>query len=269
MVSSRYSSSSKADVRKSEHHVSLGAAVRTGYSRLLVVGAITAISHNVHAHPNHGPSWGERYLKLEMSSEHLRVVYGLTFNARYGRQVRDIADTDDDGVITPVESVRYGKRFTKILSRDFELFVDDETCDVEWSRPFVATLEGQLRRGPVAFETAAKLELAPGRHQLLCTDRAEFEGIYRTTAKLVVGEEVKLLRAGRGPQPRRKELRLVFLDLPDESPPSPRVMSIELELPGYTSILDSSHPRWIAISGVGVLVVLLLGLVVRRFLKRG
>lgn len=242
--------------------------LRTGNSWLLFTAVVVVFSHDAHAHPNHGPSWGERYLKLEISPGHARVVYGLTFSARYGRQIREIADRDDDGVITRNETNQFGASFTKGLTADVLLDIDDEPRAVAWSPPFVATLQGKLRRGPVALETAAKVKLAPGLHRIVITESAEFEGIYRTTVKIVETEGVKLLRAGRGSHPRGTEHRLVFLDLPYEGPPSPRVVSVEVELPGPTGLMGSRETRWFIIGVVGVLVVLLLGWVGRRFLKK-
>lgn len=235
---------------------------------IVLIMAWSSPSREVGAHPNHGPAWGERYLKLEISSEGARVVYGLTFSARYGIKVRRMADEDRDGVITTSESEHFGARFIEGLERDVRFDVDESRRHLSFSSPFVAGLESPRGRGPVALESAAKLSLNPGSRRFVLTDASEFEGIYRTTAKLVVSDDVKMIRCGRGPRPARKELRLVFLDLPEEGAPPPRIITAEVELPRDAVILSPHLLMWIVICTVGVLLTVATGFVVKSRMKR-
>jgi hypothetical protein len=186
------------------------------------------------AHPNHGPSWGERYLKLEATADGVRVVYGLTVSARFGHQLRTATDSDRNGDVDEAEVATFGRNFAERLSKNVVLEVDDLAREEIWATPFTAGLGGPSAQGPIAVETSTTIEVPPGLHKVTIDDRAEFDGIYRTTAKIMAAPGVEIARAGKGRVPGAQELRLVFLDLPEDGPAPPRVITLELSVPGST-----------------------------------
>jgi hypothetical protein len=222
-------------------------------------------------HPNHGPSWGERYLKIDASTGGVRVVYGLTISARHGVQLRSMADRNRDGDVDQAEVEAFAESYTSRLSKNVGIRVDDRELDESWVTPFSAGLAGVGARGPVALETSTVLEVPPGVHVVSIEDRAEFEGIYRTTAKVVATEGVSIIRCGKGTSPSARDLRLVFLDLPDDGPPPPRIMTTEIAFPGRSWLAPRGRLGWILAMGSGLLALVVAAIVLgrRRLTARG
>ena len=241
--------------------------VATAFVLLVLICTATA-----QAHPNHGPSWGERYLKLDVAADGVRVVYGVTFVSRFGRKVRTLADADRNGRVDGGELELYGEAVTKRLAGDVQLTVAGDEKNLEWSAPFLGGLGGPLRGGPVTLETTAKVPLQPGTIRLLLEDGAEFDGIYRTTASIAVAPEVALIKGGRGPAPPGKRSRLVFLDLPSEGVPPPRVVTALVELPG-TPNHEGNGSLSIVMLGIGTVLLvgicLVLGVRLRHYRRKG
>lgn len=216
------------------------------------------------AHPNHGASWGERYLKLDIGENHLRCVYGLTIDAKSGRQIRDRANLNGNNEIDEQEASAFGALFIERLEADVALSIDDNEVELDWARPFAMGLIGRLGRGPVALETTAEVPLAPGDHRLRFIDRAEFDGIYRTTATLAVAAATKLLTAGRHENPSRVDTRIVFLDLPNAGQAPPRRLFADIVTPGASSSPGQSQENFAFLVLGALLLIAIVGLQLRR-----
>lgn len=219
---------------------------------------------SVSAHPNHGPSWGERYLKLEATADGVRVVYGVTVSARFSHQLRAAADADRDGDVNGAEVAAFGASFAERLSRHVVLALDERARDEVWATPFTAGLGGRSARGPIAVETSTSIAVPPGRHKVTLDDRAEFDGIYRTTAKILAAPGVAIAKSGKGPSPRAQDRRLVFLDLPEDGPAPPRIITIELAIPGSSGPEVPGWAVWLVVGGGGLVAAIAVGLWRRR-----
>ncbi len=221
------------------------------------------------AHPLHRPAMGERYLKLDLRQGHIRVVYGITYASRSGREVRREADIDGDGSIGEAEEERQIRGYRRRISRAVALTVDGEAVDLDWGEPFLGGFAGPVGAGPATVETWARVPLPPRARLIVLEDRAEFDGIYRTTAMIVTEGEVELERAGRGRAPTGRDDRLVFMDLPAPGPPPVRIVTIELLRPEEAEISGAAIRLWGFVGGVALLAVLgLLGLFLFRRVSR-
>ncbi len=210
----------------------------------------------VESHPNHGPSLGERYFKLDVRDDRVRVVYGLTYAARHGGRVRGDADANGDGHLDESEAQSFGEGYRSKLSTSVSLRVDGQPEQLSWSTPFLGQVIGPLGPGIVAIEMTSEIELTPGAHTLVLDDRAEFTGIFRTTAMTSIAPEVELTKAGRGEAPRGRERRVVYMDLPSPGEPPSRVFSVEAVLPGEPEV--SEEPPIASYLLLGGLVIILL-----------
>lgn len=213
------------------------------------------------AHPNHGPTLGERYATLSIGGGSGRLVYGLTFTSPHGLGERREADTDGDGRISEAERCARASAFVAAVGRAVVAEVDGRRTRLAWGEPFYGPADA-VRAGPLAVEVVATFDLPAGSRRVSLEDRAEFEGIYRTTVSIDAGPGVEIARAGRGTAPRDVERRLVFIDLPSAEPPSPRGVTVFLEREGRR---DSPGLPW-AFGAVGCvsLVLLALALAARR-----
>jgi hypothetical protein len=219
------------------------------------------------AHPNHGPSWGERYLKIDAAADGVRVVYGITVSARFGNQLRASADADRNGQVDEGEVTTFGRGFADRLAKNVVLEVGGRASEEAWATPFIAGIGGRGARGPIAIETSTSVALPPGTQKLTIDDRAEFDGIYRTTAKISAAPGIALLKSGKGRAPSAQDLRLVFLDLPEDGPAPPRIITVELSVPGGER---NGLAVWgiVVAAGVGFVVVVIAVALRRRRRRR-
>lgn len=206
------------------------------------------------AHPNHGPSLGERYLKLELRDDRLRVVYGLTYAARHGQRVRAQADADGNGMVTAEEERSHGDECRQQVSEAVKLTIDGRVRALAWNDPFLNAFTGPVASGPATIELTTEIPLGPGAHRLVLEDSAEFLGIYRTTTAIVVRDQAELLKAGKGRSPSGRDRRFVFMDLPSPGAPPTRIFTVEARLPGG-SALSGNEGRGLVLG-----IVILLGL---------
>lgn len=225
----------------------------------LIVGSLGFALHSgpAFAHPNHGATLGERYLKLDVRGDRVRVVYGLTYAARHGATVKGTADADGDGRVDDEESRRHGEVLRRAIKTGVNLLIDGVPAPLDWTPPFLGQLQGPVALGPVAVETTAEVTLSPGIHIVILEDRAEFAGIYRTTTTTVVAPDVELRRAGRGRAPRATTRRLIFMDLPTPGTPPARVISAEVGVPEEAA--TSAPSSWaLALGGTAAAIVMLM-----------
>lgn len=236
----------------------------------LILVAAALARRPAEAHPNHGPSGGERYLKMAAEPREVRLVYGLTITARFARTIRSRFDQDRDGLVDEQEGRRFGRELLERLERGVTATVDGTPLELEWEAPVTIRLAGPVGSGPLAVEVTSRPEMSPGVHLVTLRDRVEFEGIYRTTANITAAPEVELLRAGRGPSPGNLRPREVFLDLPSEGPPAPRRLALEARFPGGAPPSPAPEARWGIPVGAAVGVsVLVLGVLWWRRRRRG
>lgn len=234
---------------------------RRPISSALLCVAFILWPHPVFGHPNHGPALGERSIKLEISEGKGRVVYGLAYRAPVGRKLRFLADTDHNGSVDHAEAEKRGQVLSKTIAENTTLVAGGRSVSLRWQPLFVAQLEGRIARAPLAVESVATFVFAPSTKVFRLTDSAEFDGIYRTNARIAAKGEVTITKAGRGENPGRVEKRFVFLDLPSEGPAPARVLTALVALPEQPEQPPDESPRalwrWIG----GVILVLTCGVV--------
>ena len=184
------------------------------------------------AHPDHGPTLGERSLSLELHPSGAKLVYGLTFTDRFGLKLRLSADADRDGRLDDSERSRAASALAASVREGCRLLLDGTEVQPTWAEPYLGPAEGPIRPDPLAFELTGRVPLAGGRHRVTIEDRTELEGIYRTAVRIRAEPGVDLVAAGRGWEPSRLERSIVILDLPSPTAPPPRVVTAEVVLPG-------------------------------------
>ena len=180
------------------------------------------------AHPNHGPTLGERYLKLDLADHRVRIVYGLTYGSRTAAAIRTVSDTNGDGVVDASEAEARGRALIERLTAKVRIEARGRELAIRWRPPFIVGLAGPGARGPITMEAVGRTELPTGTERIVVRDRAEFEGVYRTVATVATDGTVTLLRAGEGENPSTLQRRVAYLDLPEDGPPPPRIFTVVL-----------------------------------------
>ncbi len=224
------------------------------------------------AHSNHGPTLGERYLKLDISVERVRTIYGLTYGSKHAAGIRSAADGDSDGVVSAEESETYGQLLLEQLVAEVSLDINGEPTVVRWGGPVIIGLAGAGARGPVTIEVTGSTDLPPGTERFVLRDSAEFDGVYRTTATLATTNEVTLIRGGEGLEPRTCLRRVAYLDFPEDGPPPARILSALVRGPAVAEPLQTRSWSRGSVSthvwGAGLLLSAVVVMIVWRRRRR-
>ena len=227
-------------------------------SLALLVATTLVYADVVDSHPNHGPSLGERYFKLDVREDSVRVVYGLTYSARHGDGVRRDADKNRDGQIDETEARGLGEVYRQKVSSDVTLSIGGQPKQLTWSQPYLGQVAGPIGPGIVTIELTAEAELGTGAQVILLDDRAEFTGIYRSTATTSIAPEVELTKSGRGAEPRGRERRIVYMDLPSPEAPPSRIFSVAAVLPGVPEATETNGGNLPLVGGLLLSLLLLV-----------
>jgi len=226
------------------------------------------------AHPDHGPTMGERYLRLEVDEDRARLVYGLTYTARFGRNVRAARDQNSDGRIDEGEHSAIAREHARSIGAGVEARVDGQVQTISWAETYVGPVDGPITATPLAIESSGTIALDSEATHLSIHDGAEFEGVYRTSAEIEAVRGVELTAAGRGLEPSGRVVRTTFLDMPSAGQPAVRVLSARFTRPLHprsSARNENGHPAMGSLGpkmALALLGLICLGIVVRRW-RRG
>lgn len=227
-------------------------------SRAVVVAVVVLVGvalvgvPRAHAHLGHVILNAERYLKLDIADDEVRVVVSLTLGASEGQRVLRAADTNQDGQVDRSEADRYLDEWGTGLATELPITVEGHPRAATWSEGFLSP-RGPVRAVPVTVELVAHVPLGGGVETIRVTDRMVRRDVYdRTDVAFRTRDEARLLASGADADPsgvvRELSYQGGFLD----GAPVPLVARVE------TPVRPSRRPPlWVA--GVGLLVLVLLG----------
>ncbi len=148
-----------------------------GFAGSLLLSAVTYQSAS--AHLGHVVERAERYLKLDVQSEAVRVVVSLSLGpTEMGRIMAD-ADADGDGQVSASESEQYMAAWGEGLREELPIQVDGQPVEATWAEAYFDPM-GVVGPRAGAVEMAATIPLAPGEHTLAFQDRMRVETFDRT-----------------------------------------------------------------------------------------
>ncbi|MFW6052198.1 MAG: hypothetical protein ACODAU_13550 [Myxococcota bacterium] len=154
------------------------------------------------AHLGHVVVRAERYLKVEVGPERVRVVVSMTLGPGEAARVLAAADSegDGDGRVSAAEAQAYLERWAKGLREELPMELDGERVEPEWGDGYLAPL-GPVRPAPGAVEMVARVPLDGGRHVLTVRDRMRPEVADRTDVAFRALGQARLHATGLSEEP--------------------------------------------------------------------
>ncbi len=209
------------------------------------------------AHVGHDVLRAERYLKVHIEAEGVRVVASLILGEQETIQAMHAADADGDGVVSQEEADGYMARWGEGLSQELRITIDGEQVDVPWGEPYFDPL-GSIAPLPGAVEMIGRIPLDGGEHTLELRDGMQREKFDRTDVVFQVGEGAELKLAGPVGEASEDQTRFFFTN----EPAGPESFEATFELPGLTTM-----QRW-GIGGGGLATLVFAVLALRRRFRR-
>ncbi|MFK7985395.1 MAG: hypothetical protein AB8I08_05145 [Sandaracinaceae bacterium] len=153
------------------------------------------------AHLGHVILNAERYIKLDISDEEVRVVVSLTLGASEGQRVLEAADTNGDRRVTQDEADAYLAQWGDGLEDELPIHVGDDRMRAQWQEAFLDPL-GRVRAVPVTVELVAHVPLGGGEEVIRVQDRMVRREVYdRTDVAFRARGQALLLTSGAEAEP--------------------------------------------------------------------
>lgn len=147
-----------------------------------------------------------RYLKLAVAPERVRLAYTVFFGEVPGSAARRTMDADRDGVLAPGEQRAFAEQLGRELAERLTLAVDDLPVTLRWQPPVVGGAEPGTA-GAFSVDLVATACLAPARqHRVLLRDAFALPRPGETEVLLEDGPGITLLETKLGAAPARGRL---------------------------------------------------------------
>ena len=189
-----------------------------------------------HGHLGHEVQTAERYLKVDFSDDHVRVVVSLMLGPLEARRVLMVADRDSgdgDGELTTAEADAYMARWGEGLVADLPIELDGEQVAVTWAEAYLDPT-GPISARPATVEMVARLPLPEGQHRITLRDRMRRETFDRTDVAFRAREGAELVAGGASESPEDRVPALAFAG--DQGPD---VLTAVADVPGPSAAPQS------------------------------
>ena len=153
------------------------------------------------AHLGHVVQQAERYLKLDVSGFHVRLVVSLTLGARETTRVMEQADSDRNGWVSPDERDEYMALWADGLREELVVEVDGERADVTYGDAFMQPI-GQIVAMDGSAELVGTFLLNGGEHVIEVRDGMPRDAYDRTDLSFRARDAATLLASGIGENPQ-------------------------------------------------------------------
>lgn len=134
------------------------------------------VGGNAHAHVQPAMDRNNRYIKLSLHRDRLRLVYTIYFGEVPGAAARRAMDANRNQTIESDESAPVGKRLGEALLPSLELQIDDGLAAIAWSHIDVGLGTATTAAGAFSVDLVAWLCLPAaglGRHRVTLRDNYE------------------------------------------------------------------------------------------------
>ncbi len=134
-----------------------------------------------------GPSKDDnnRYLKLTLQADRIRLAYTVFFGEVPGAKLRGSIDADHDGTISEPEAQAFGDKLADEVAAAIDVNVDTTQVRVHWEQVVVGMGSPQVRAGSFSVDLVTQLCLGPGAtHALVLRDRFRLLNPGETEVKL-------------------------------------------------------------------------------------
>ncbi|HET9624629.1 MAG TPA: hypothetical protein VFP84_24850 [Kofleriaceae bacterium] len=164
-----------------------GAALLAWLS-VLVIGLVIglAVATPARAHVVASTGSNNRYLKLSVLGDRLRLAYTIFYGEVPGGALRKAIDANHDGAIDDSETQPLGDRVARDVAAAVELTVDGVRRPVVWSEVVVGMGSPRADAGAFSIDLVATICLAAprGTHALLLKDAYAIDSPGETEVKL-------------------------------------------------------------------------------------
>lgn len=139
-----------------------------------------------------------RYLKLSVAPDRVRLAYTVFFGEVPGAATRRAMDADRDGVLEPSEQRAFAEQLGRELAERLALSIDDHPVLLRWQPPVVGGVEPGTA-GAFSVDLVATACLVPARqHRALLRDAFTLPRPGETEVLLEDGPGLTLLDAKVG-----------------------------------------------------------------------
>ncbi len=144
-------------------------------SRLVLPACALAIMAALGPAAGHvAPAVGDnnRFLKLGVLGDRLRLAYTIFYGERPGRTLRGELDADHDGAITDAETAPFGERIAREVAAAVALEVDGAPRPIAWQQVVVGMGTPSASAGAFSIDLIASICVAfpPGPHTVVLRD---------------------------------------------------------------------------------------------------
>lgn len=238
----------------------LSGAVAAAFCVAVLFTAPASFAPSVaHAHLGHVILNAERYLKLDVSDQEVRVVVSLTLGASEGQRVLRAADADNDGRVSREEADAYLAQWGDGLREELPIHVGPSRVQASWEEAFLEPV-GRVRAVPVTVELVAHVPLGGGQERIQVEDRMVRREVYdRTDVAFRTRGAARLLASGAEDDPAD-----VVRDLSYDAgfhPDGPVPIVARVETP-----VRAGRTRSLLVAGAALAVLVLVG-VWQRFAR--
>ena len=149
------------------------------FSIVFMAVAFFVATPRAQAHLGHVVLRAERYLKVDVEPEALRVVASLTLGPTEMERILRDADTNEDGSVDASEADVYMQTWGEGLAEELRIEVDEEWVEVIWGDAYLDP-HGVIRSVAGSVEMVARVDLDPGTHRIRLRDSMPTGALDRT-----------------------------------------------------------------------------------------
>jgi hypothetical protein len=150
----------------------------------LAIAALAPSRGDAHVAPAIGDN--NRYLKLTLLGDRVRLAYTVFYGEVPGAAMRRAIDANHDGAIDDAETQAFGDRVAREIAAAVDLAIDGAHRPIAWSQIVVGLGTPSATAGAFSIDLVAWLCLAPprGAHTALLRDRFALDRPGETEVKV-------------------------------------------------------------------------------------
>ena len=240
---------------------------------VMTASVIAALLSDAAAHIQPSVDENNRYLKLGLLGDRVRLVYTVYIGERPGMQARPLMDHNRDGAISDDEASLYGTELGNTVAGNLTISVDGEPYPLAWRQIHVGMGTPSTRAGSFAVDLVAWLCLADPEqrrdHHIVINDTLALPSPGETEIYLEESPGVRIVSSGLGENSGEAKLKFQWRGQTDylrkrglhlNFTVDPNQASIAADSCGDTSGAtprgeSSAQRQWLALLLAGLLIV--------------
>ncbi len=210
------------------------------------------------AHPEFNPTRTNRYLKLTLVGDEVRVVYSVLYGQGPAAVALRAADLDANGQVDGDEVKKLGAGLQERVHAGLSLRIDGLPAAVEFETPSIGFLGGaqtaEVAPNPFTVDLVARLKLKSlPQHELVVDDHTELSDLGENEIRLEESPNTELVATQRGALisgVATRETRFVFVG-PRQSVIEDRAVAARWRKKAGTSLPGWPRRWWWLLLGIG------------------